>query len=95
MAENEVMDEEYEAEYVTLTMEDGSEVDFEICADVQWNGRSFAILQPVEEMEGVEEDEAFVFEVTEDEDGESFAYVDDEETVDAVFAEYDKLFDEE
>ena len=52
-------------------------------------------MQPVELFEDMEEDEAFVFEVTAKEDGSSsFEIVLDEDIIDAVFTEYEKLYND-
>ena len=44
-------------------------------------------------LEGVGEDEALVFQMYVGENGEAMDYVDDDETIDAVFEEYDRLYD--
>ena len=59
------------------------------------NGKFYAILLPVELLEGMDDDEAFVFEVSRTSDGEdSFTIVLDDDITEAVFQEYYKLLDE-
>ena len=74
---------------VTLTCDDGTTVDLYELAGVEYEGQCYAIVEPVEEMEDVEEGEVFIFRIEELEDG-SYRYDDDvtEEVMDAVFAEY-------
>ena len=49
------------------------------------------ILQPVELLEGMEEDEAIVFSVTYEGDTENYAIVLEDELIDRVFEEYYRL----
>ena len=71
----------------------GKEIEFEQVAVVDYKEKYYAILHPVTEIEGVEEDEAFVFEINEDED--CLEIVDDFDLAEKVFEEYYKLLDEE
>ena len=88
-------DEFADDDIVTLLSANGEEVDFVEIAGIAHQGKFYAILQPVELLEGMEEDEALVFEVTRGEDGEDkFSIVVDDEIIDAVFASYDQLFQE-
>lgn len=72
---------------ITLVGEDGSEIDFFVAAVIPYNGKMYGILQPVELLEGMQEDEALVFEC----DEENFDLVTDDGIIDAVFAKYDEL----
>ncbi len=74
---------------VELTCDDGSVVELYELAGVEYNDEWYAIVEPVEAMEGVEDGEVFIFRVVEQEDG-SHRYDDNvtEEVMDAVFAEY-------
>ena len=81
---------------VTLTTADGDEVDFVEIAGIAYRDRFYAILQPVELLDGMEEDEALVFLITPgDDDNDKFEIVMDDEIIDGVFAEYYRLLDEE
>ena len=81
---------------ITLYNEKDEPVDFEQIAIIPLNDRVYAILKPVAEVEGVADDEAFVFEVVEDEEnGDSLRLVEDDKVIDAVFADYNKLLDEQ
>ena len=90
----EMLDEEYEDDIITLTTADGEEVDFVEIAGIAHNGKFYAILQPVELLEGMDDDEALVFEVVRNADGsDGFNVVLDDEIIDAVFEEYNRLLD--
>ena len=97
MDENKEFDIEEEFEdddIVTLTAEDGEEIDFVEIAGIAHEGKFYAILQPVELLEGMDEDEALVFEVTRDEeDNDKFSIVVDDDIIDAVFKQYNELLD--
>ena len=89
-------DEEFaDEDIITLTTADGEEVDFVEIAGIAHGGKFYAILQPVELLEGMDDDEALVFEVVRNADGsDGFNVVLDDEIIDAVFAEYNRLLDE-
>ena len=81
---------------VTLTNAEGKEVDFVEIAGIAHGGNFYAILQPVELLEGMDDDEALVFKVKRGADGEDKFEIElDDEIIDAVFAEYNRLLDAE
>ena len=78
---------------VILKDDKGNDVRFEQVAVISIEEGDFVILHPMDGLEGVGEDEALVFQLFVGENGEAMEYVDDDETIDAVFDEYDRLFD--
>lgn len=79
---------------VTLSAANGKEIDFFEIAGIVYNGNFYAILQPVELLEGMRDDDAMVFRVLENEDGEDTFNIElDDEVIEAVFEEYQKLYD--
>ncbi len=91
MAENQNQDVELldEDEIITLYDDDNKPVKFYEVACVEYQGEFYALMQPVEPMEGLGEDEALIFKVREeDEDNDVFEPVTDERVLDAVFDEY-------
>ena len=81
---------------IILFDEHDNEVEFEQIALIPYKNKAYAILKPVKEMEGVKEDEAIVFALLEDENGEDLLSIEtDEAIVNAVFDEYYKLLDAE
>ena len=88
---DEELEDEASDEMVTLVTESGDEIDFFVAAVIPYGGKAYGILQPVELLEGMEEDEALVFEIREDGDEQGFDLVTDDEIIDGVFAEYDQL----
>lgn len=88
--------EVYESdEYITLKGQDGKEINFVDIAGIALKSGYYAILQPVELLDGMAEDEALVFKVEQQKNGEDkFTIVVDDMIVDEVFAEYGRLIDE-
>ena len=79
---------------VTLLNAEGEEIDFVEIAGIAHKGEFYAILQPVELLEGMADDEALVFLVTRDSDGnDKFEICLDDDIIDAVFTEYNRLLD--
>ena len=79
---------------VTLLNAEGEEIDFVEIAGIAHKGEFYAILQPVELLEGMADDEALVFLVTRDNDGnDKFEICLDDDIIDAVFTEYNRLLD--
>ena len=93
---NEIDESEFtnDDDIITLLSANGVEVQFLEIAGIFHNGNFYAILQPVELIEGMEEDEALVFKVSRAENGEDkFEIVLDDEIINAVFESYNKLLD--
>ena len=91
MAENKDQEVELidEDEVITLYDDENNPVDFYEVACVEYQGEFYALMQPVEPMEGLDEDEALIFKVREqDEDTDAFEPVTDESILEAVFNEY-------
>ena len=88
--------DENNTENIKLYNEKDEEIEFEQIALIPLDDVVYAILKPVMEIDDIAEDEAFVFEIVDDEDnGESLRLVEDDKIIDAVFDEYNKLLDEE
>jgi uncharacterized protein YrzB (UPF0473 family) len=83
-----ILPEENE-ETITLTDDDGKEVDFFQVACIEHKGEIYAILQPAEKLDGFADDEVAIFKILEeDEENDLFLPVDDEKLLDALFEEY-------
>ena len=88
------MPDEDEGDVIVLQGPDGEEIEFEEIADITLGKQFYVILQPVERPEDMGQDEAVVFEVIAGEENDEFVVVDDEDVIDAVFTEYNKLYEE-
>ena len=81
---------------IQLYAEDGKLINFEQIAVIPLNDLVYAILKPVQPLEGVGEDEGLVFEIETNEDGaEYLKLVVDMSIIDAVFDIYDELVEAE
>jgi len=80
---------------IILYDEKEEEVEFEQIAIIPVKEEVYAILKPVKKLDGLEDDQALVFSLEETEEGEELLnVVEDDDIIDIVFDEYDKLFDE-
>lgn len=84
-----------EDDVIVLQGPDGEEVEFEEIADITLGEHFYVILQPVERPDDMGKDEAVVFEVIAGEENDEFVVVDDEDVIDEVFTEYNRLYDEQ
>ena len=81
---------------IILMNEKGEEIAFEQIAIIPISDKVYAILRPIEPMEGVGEDEGLVFSVEQNEEGLDYlALVIEEDIIDAVFTVYEALVAEE
>lgn len=87
--------DENNTENIKLYNEENQEVEFEQIALVPIENNTYAILKPVETMEGIADDEALVFVIEEIDDEDCLVIVEDDAVVDAVFEEYYKMLKEE
>ncbi|MBQ8413854.1 MAG: DUF1292 domain-containing protein [Clostridia bacterium] len=80
---------------ITLYSTTGEAIRFVEIAGIAYKRNFYAILQPVELLDGMDEDEALVFKITRRSDGsDSFEIELDDNIIDAVFEEYNRLYDE-
>ena len=77
---------------IILFNENGEEIAFEQVAIIPISEKVYAILKPIQPMDGVGEDEGLVFSIEQNEAGEEYlALTVDEDIIDAVFTVYDAL----
>ena len=90
-----LLDEDNE-DPITLYDENDKAIKFDQVAIIPMQNKLYAILKPIDLMEGVADDEAIVFLVNEQGDGEATLEVEGDEAVAMmVFDEYYKLLDKE
>lgn len=83
-------------EIITLYDEEDNPVDFAEVACVEYEGKFYAILQPIDEVEGMEEDEVIICLLEEqDDETELITPVTDEELGEKIFNEYLKAVADE
>ena len=85
-----------EDDIITLQTANGESVDFIEVAGIAYNNNFYVILQPVELLDGMDDDEALVFKVSRGADGEDKFEIElDDDIIDAVFKKYNRLLDEQ
>ena len=82
---------------IFLQNEKGEQIGFEQIAIIPLHEKIYAILKPVEKMEGVGEDEGLVFSIEDSNEGgqEYLSLVVDEKIIDDVFDVYEDLIKDE
>ena len=89
MDNNEILLDEEEVSILTLTDENGEDVNFEYLDCLEYEGKEYLILSP----EGDEAGEIIILEIQPvDEENENYLAVEDEETLNAVFAIFKEKF---
>lgn len=68
-------------------------IEFDQVAIIPLDGKIYVMLAPITKIEGVNDDEAFVFSIEENNEEESLSLITDSEILDKVFDEYYKLLE--
>lgn len=76
---------------VELIDEEGQTVRFEHVYTVPHEGQEYILLSPIDEVEGVAEDEVVILQIVQDEDNDAYVGVEDEALVEAIFEKYLEL----
>jgi len=79
---------------VELVDESGNTVRFDLVMTFDYEGKRYAALLPVDEAEGVGEDEVVLLEVVKEKGGENYVSIENPILLDEVFNEFIELFDE-
>ncbi len=80
---------------VTLLSVNGEEIDFVEIAGIAYQGNFYAILQPITLLPGMSDDEALVFRVFRNENGDDQFEIElNDDIIDAVFEEYGRLWEQ-
>ena len=66
-------------------------IEFDQVAIIPLDGEIYVMLAPITKIEGINDDEAFVFSIEENNEEESLSLITDSEILDKVFDEYYKL----
>ena len=68
-------------------------IEFDQVAIIPLDGEIYVMLAPITKIEGINDDEAFVFSIEENNEEESLFLITDSEILDKVFDEYYKLLE--
>ncbi len=92
---------EEEIEIITLTDENGEDMDFEFLDQIDYERKRYAVLlPPIEDVEGEEEnedEEVLILQVEEggNDEAESYVFVDDDDILSSVFDIFKEKFKDE
>lgn len=79
---------------VELVDESGKTVAFDLVMTFDYEGKRYAALLPVDQVENVDDDEVVLLEIVKDKNGENYVTIENPILLDEVFQEFLDLFDE-
>ncbi|MEN6594863.1 MAG: DUF1292 domain-containing protein [Clostridiaceae bacterium] len=85
---------EEQGNIVELIDESGKSVAFDLVMTFDYEGKRYAALLPMDQVEGVDDDEVVLLEVVKDKSGENYVSIENPILLDEVFQEFLDLFDE-
>ena len=79
---------------VTLLDENGKEVQFDLVMTFDYEGKRYAALLPMDDVDGVADDEVVPLEIVREGGDETYRAIENPVLLDEVFNEFIELFDE-
>lgn len=79
---------------VTLLDENGKEVQFDLVMTFDYEGKRYAALLPMDDVDGVADDEVVLLEIVKEGGDETYQAIENPVLIDEVFNEFIELFDE-
>ncbi len=89
------MDNEYEADLITLLDEDGTEHEFEVIDELETDDGHFVALVPTTVDDTLEAETYYIFEIVEEDGEEQLMEVENEELLDKLAQMFETRFEEE
>ena len=81
---------------VELTTEDGKKLKFYFVGTIEYKGKNYSAFEPAEEIEGMEDDDLIIFELSgDDEETADLLPVEDDKLLDEVFEEFCRVLEED
>ena len=85
-----------EDDIIELTADDGTKLKFYFVGTIEYKGKNYSAFEPAEPMDGVEEDDLIIFELSGDsEENSELLPIEDQDLLDEVFEEFCKALEEE
>ena len=85
-----------EDDIVELTTDDGKKLKFYFVGTIEYKGKNYSAFEPAEKIDGIEEDDLIIFELSgDDEETADLLPIEDEKLLDEVFEEFCKALDED
>jgi len=79
---------------IELIDESGNTVKFDLVMTFDYEGKRYAALLPIDDVENVGDDEVVLLEVVKEKNGDNFVTIENPVLLDEVFNEFIELFDE-
>ena len=76
---------------VELVDEDGNDVRFEHIYTVEHEGEEYVLLVPIDDVEGIAEDEMVIMRIEPDEENDAYVGIEDEALLETIFEKYLEL----
>lgn len=81
---------------VELTTDDGKKLKFYFVGTIEYKGKAYSAFEPAEQIEGIEDDDLVIFELSGDDDETAeLLPVEDEALLDEVFEEFCRVLEED
>ena len=81
---------------VELTTEDGKKLKFYFVGSIEYKGKNYSAFEPAEQIDGIEDDDLVIFEVSgDDEETADLLPIEDEKLLDEVFEEFCRVLEED
>ena len=85
-----------EDDIVELTADDGKKMKFYFVGTIEYKGKTYSAFEPAEQIEGIEEDDLVIFELSgDDEETAELLPIEDEALLDEVFDEFCRVMEED
>ncbi len=81
---------------VELTADDGKKLKFYFVGTIEYKGKNYSAFEPAEEIEGIEQEDLIIFELSgDDEETAELLPIEDEALLDEVFQEFCRVLEED
>ena len=81
---------------VELVTDDGKKLKFYFVGTIEYKGKAYSAFEPAEQIEGIEDDDLVIFELSGDDDETAeLLPIEDEALLDEVFEEFCRVLEEE
>ena len=85
-----------EDEVVELTTDDGKKLKFYFVGTIEYKGKNYSAFEPAEQIDGIEEDDLIIFELSgDDEETADLLPIEDEKLLNEVFEEFCRVLEED
>ena len=85
-----------EDDIVELTTDEGKKLKFYFVGTIEYKGKNYSAFEPAEQIEGIEDDDLIIFELSgDDEETADLLPIEDEKLLNEVFEEFCRVLEED